>query len=224
MDQKSSQLESLEPETSNLFPRLNPWLSIWTQPRATIQQIIDSGCAKYILLLVMISGVNSTLDRAVSKSMGDDKEVLVIVAMSIATGALSGVFFWALGSAATRLIGKWLGGVGTYEELRTAIAWSNVPSVLSLMLWVPLIAIAPNEIFATNTPTINANTIKSVLYWGIMTIQLVLGIWSLILMIKCVAQVQEFSFWRAFSNLLLAGVALVVPVGIAIAIAIGLGK
>jgi len=46
---------------------LNPWFSVWTKPRATIQQIVDSNSNRFILLLAAISGVFHVLNRTMEK-------------------------------------------------------------------------------------------------------------------------------------------------------------
>ena len=50
---------------------LNPWVSIWTQPRATIQQIVDSDPEQSVLILAGISGFASTLDSVRDTGLGD---------------------------------------------------------------------------------------------------------------------------------------------------------
>nr|MBP9871117.1 hypothetical protein [Nitrosomonas sp.] len=51
---------------------LNPWLSIWTRPRATIQQIVDVNPQRYIWVLAAVSGVADALNQASERSAGDE--------------------------------------------------------------------------------------------------------------------------------------------------------
>ena len=65
----------LETQTYDTSSTLNPWLSIWTKPRATIQQIIDTNPKRFVLLISAIAGISNTLDRASMKSIGDSVEL-----------------------------------------------------------------------------------------------------------------------------------------------------
>jgi len=42
---------------------LNPWLSMWTKPRATIQNIVDTNPENFVLILAAISGFFTSIDR-----------------------------------------------------------------------------------------------------------------------------------------------------------------
>jgi hypothetical protein len=51
-------------------------------------------------------------------------------------------------------------------------------------------------------------------------IELVLGIWSFVAVVKCLAEVQRFSAWRALGSIFLVGVLIAVPVVMLILIAL----
>jgi hypothetical protein len=46
----------------------NPFLTIWTRPRATIRAIVDTDPNRHVLLLAAIGGVVNALDRATWKN------------------------------------------------------------------------------------------------------------------------------------------------------------
>ena len=64
-DQEFEDQEFEEPQS------LNPWFSIWLQPRATMQQILDTDPARLVLMLAIIAGFFEALDQAVIQDLGD---------------------------------------------------------------------------------------------------------------------------------------------------------
>ncbi|MFL5801617.1 MAG: hypothetical protein ACJ8CR_07720 [Roseiflexaceae bacterium] len=50
----------------SLQPTLNPWFSIWTRPRATLRQLLDSNAdlSQQVLLLAALNGIIESFHRA----------------------------------------------------------------------------------------------------------------------------------------------------------------
>ena len=51
-----------------------------------------------------------------------------------------------------------------------------------------------------------------VLLYIIFAVAMVVGVWSLVIMCKCVGEVSLFSAWRGFGAMLLAGLLIAVPI------------
>jgi hypothetical protein len=69
-------MESINKQT------LNPWVSMWTKPRITIHQIVDTNPERLVLVLAAISGFSHVLDRASMKSPGDRFEWPIIIVLA----------------------------------------------------------------------------------------------------------------------------------------------
>ena len=89
-------------------------------------------------------------------------------------------------------------------NIRAALGWSSVPVVASFLIWGPQLALFGHDIFTTETPLFDANPAMLIGFLGLSLIQAIFSIWSLITMTKCIAQVQQFTAWKALANLLLA--------------------
>ena len=70
---------------------LNPWVSIWTKPRATIQQIVDTDPKHLVLVLVAIAGFAHALDRAGMSGSGDRFEWPMIILVAAIIGSIMGM-------------------------------------------------------------------------------------------------------------------------------------
>ena len=200
---------------------LNPWVSMWTKPRATIQQIVDTNPQRLVLLLAAAAGFGQALDRASINSIGDRVDWPVIFIVAAVGGPIAGLIGLYIGGALIHWTGTWIGGKTSAENIRAAIAWSSVPMLWALVLWIPELALFGQELFTAETPVIDADTTLNSAFLAFGVVEVTIGIWTLIVYLKCLAQVQGFSAWKALGNSILAGLVIIVPILI-IAIAIGL--
>jgi len=200
---------------------LNPWVSMWTKPRATIQQIVDTNPQRLVLLLAAAAGFGQALDRASINSIGDRLDWPIIFIVAAVGGPIAGVIGLYIGGALIHWTGTWIGGKTSAENIRAAIAWSSVPMLWALVLWIPELALFGQELFTAETPVIDADTTLNSAFLAFGAVEVTIGMWTLIVYLKCLGQVQGFSAWKALGNGILAGLVIIVPILI-IAIAIGL--
>lgn len=191
---------------------LNPWFSMWIKPRATIQQIVDTNPEYLVLLLAMLGGVSQGLDRATGQSLGDQMPLMAVLGVAIVGGAVGGIIQLYIGGALLRWTGGWIGGQATSQYLRTAVAWSNVPLVWGLIIWVLAIAVFRQELFSDAMPRTEADPRLLYVLLAFGVINITLGIWSVVLLVKGVAQVQGFSAWKGLGNVVLASLVIIIPI------------
>ena len=65
--------------------------------------------------------------------------------------------------------------------------------------------------FTSETPTLAANPVLGLALMATGLIEIVLGIWCIVTMLKCLGEVHEFSAWRALGSILLVVLVIVVP-------------
>lgn len=191
----------------------NPLKTIWTSPRETIRRIVSENPELHVVLLTCLSGVGQVLDRASMRDAGDILPVPAIFAVACLLGPLSGLFsLWIL-SHLCRLAGTWMGGTATREHIKAAIAWASVPVVFSLALWIPQLALFGSELFTAETPGIDSQSLPlTVVFVGLGVAELVLGVWTIVLLCHTLAEVQGYSSaWRGLGNIVLAIVIVAIP-------------
>ena len=201
------------PESS----RPGPLRTIWRNPRETIRRIVATDPELHVTLLICLAGIGESLNRASNRNAGDKLSLEVILAFACILGPLGGLFGVWMYSHLIRFSGNWLGGRGIYEEIKAAIAWASVPNVAGLVLWIPLLLITGREAFTEDAPNLVANSQLAIAAFLIAIAQLILGIWSVVLLCNTIAEVQDYqSAWRGLGNLLLAGFVLVIPIVIVV--------
>jgi hypothetical protein len=191
---------------------MNPWVSIWTKPRATIQQIIDTNPKHLVLLLATIGGFSTALDRASTRSLGDKLDWTMILLIVAIVGPIAGIITLYIGSALLRWTGKWIGGNASSQSIRAAIAWSTVPEILALVLWIPALALFGPEMFTSEIPSIQENPALNIAFLSIAAVGITVGIWQFVIYLKCLGQVQGFSAWKALGNSFMALMVVILPI------------
>ena len=192
---------------------------MWTSPRETIQSIVDADPERSVLLLASLVGISQALDKASIKNSADTLPLPMIFTIAIG-GIVSGVIGLYIFGFLLKHASSWLGGKTNGEKVRAAIAWSNVPIVWALLLWVPQLAIFGKELFSATTPRMEAHPF---LVLGFATVEITISIWALVLLCKTTGQVSGFSAWRGLGACLIAVTLIIVPI-FALAFAVGAFK
>lgn len=192
---------------------VNPWFSIWVRPRGTIRQIVDSNPDHHVLLLAILSGIFRALDNATEQELGDDLSILAIIVMSLVFGSIGGLLSLYVGGAVFRWSGSLFGGVAPSEHVRTVIAWSSVPDVVLLIIFIPIIIIFGSDWFSSSPTFMDESEILSfLLVGGLAFLGLALVLWRAFLFVKCLAEVHKFSAWRGLAAATVGLLAIVVPI------------
>ena len=192
----------------------SPFLTIWTQPRQTIRAIVETDPTWLVAPLVMLAGVAQALLRASTQRIGDRLSLRATLTLVVVTGPLAGFVGLQVAGWLLALTGRWLGGRARPEQVRAAIAWSSVPTLASLPIGILLLAVLGREMFTTKTPTIDAYPALGLLLLTGQVVAALLRGWSVLLLLKCVGEVQGFSAWRTSWSLVLTGLVVVVPIGL----------
>lgn len=200
-----------------------PLTAIWLRPRATIQHVVDTELEQRVVALAALSGIVQALDNASGHNLGDHLPFPVVLGIVLIIGPMLGLIGLYLWAWLLRWTGRWLGGRATLAQLRTAIAWGSVPMIAAgVPLVLALLLIGP-ELFTEHTPRLDARPTLAMMVLGLIFLQVTLALWSIVTVLKTVAQVQGFSVWRALANNLLP-LLIIVAVGVVAAIVVAIGS
>ena len=181
-----------------------PWVSVWLSPRSTIRQVVSENPCRALWWLASIYGFSSLLNAFQSMMLGDMIPVLGILILAALLSPLMGYVFFSIWSAAISFTGKWLKGQGTYVQVRAAYAWSCVPLLLNIPLWLILAFFFGRSFFANFAETHLLTQSEVSLLFLVLILRITAAIWSLVLYINMLAEVQSFSILRSIGNILLS--------------------
>jgi hypothetical protein len=182
---------------------------MWFAPRRTLRAILDSGDRRAVFPLAAALGVSQALDQAANHDVGSRAGFPAILATGIAAGAVAGPLVLLLAGSVLRWTGSWLGGRGSAAEVRTALAWGQVPAVSTLPLWIPVLLAGGREVFRAE-PDLPASAAFTVLACGVA--MAVGALWGAVTSVLCVAEAHRFSGWRGLGSVLLGVLLVALPV------------
>ncbi|RYU80719.1 Yip1 family protein [Hymenobacter persicinus] len=191
-------------------PINNPLTTIWFQPRRTLESILLYHPDKYVPVLLCLGGIARAVDRASQQNAGDKMGTVAVLLLTFVVGGLTGWIFYYFYAWMLSLTGRWLNGTAGSETFRTVLAWSLVPTVVSLALLLPEVLLFGDELFKSTPADISFS--DSVIWIVISLIQLTLGIWSLVILVHGISLVQHFTAGRAILNLILPVAVILVPI------------
>ena len=179
--------------------KINPWVKIWTAPRATIQAIKEHNPKHGLVYLSFIYGFLWMLAMCQTLSIGHYYGVAGITVASVILAIPLGYLFISLSSLFFFWTGKMFNGKASYSEVRAAVAWPNALSIVTIITWAIMMANYGSLLFMADNGTLEPSFgLPDIIF----IIQAIVAVWSIVVLVIGVSQVQGFSGWRAFANFL----------------------
>lgn len=200
------------------------------RPRQTIRRIIDSDpdwFVRTLFLLAIVSAIVKDFDL-----QGFDELTAMppsLLAINIVAGVVLGILFMLLAyyilSWSATLVGTWLGGTGTFREVRAAIAWGLAPLVWALIYRVPAMVIVlithdelgpPQLLIDDGRIEWREGTFGAFdLTWFLLLILLDFAVllWYLLVASRTLGEAHRVSSWKGFGTLVLAFIFPIAAIG-----------
>ncbi|MCK5632970.1 YIP1 family protein [bacterium] len=182
--------------------KINPWISIWTKPRETIKEIVRFNPNYRLLFLSTIVGFFSLLGIAQQWNLGEKLSFFSIIISVIILAPLFGYITFSISSWFVFFTGKLLKGQARCKEIRAAIAWSNVPLIVSCLLWILFLGVYSALAFKMPIKKLELD----IFIFFALLVQLVISIWIIVIYVNALAEVQKFSILSAIFNIILSSI------------------
>jgi hypothetical protein len=179
----------------------SPWCRMWTSPRKTIRSIVSANPSMQLLPLSIVYGFPIMIHMAGFLNMGASFNIWGTLLISLLLSPIVGFIGISFTSIIVYWAGKLVKGRSRYKELRCAVAWSNVPNVVTCVAWVLLAIFVGGALF---TPGFYSEGMAlpaiTTLLFGL---QAIAAVWAFVLFLIALSAVQRFSIWRAIVNVLI---------------------
>lgn len=172
---------------------MNPFLTVWLQPRQTARDMIDNKPLWFIFLLIVIGSFGAFGGGYVGSELDTTLSVAVLIAISLFLGPITGIIMMFIYSGIIFLFGKLLGGTGSFWDVFKAGSLTYVPSLVIGIFYYIWMFFAPESYF--NAFETSAFSII------VPLISLAFGIWSIVINVIALSEAHRFSNWRAFFTL-----------------------
>jgi len=184
----------------------NPWLSIWCHPRETIRQVIQENPNRSLWVLSFIYGFLSLLNSFQAISIGSMMGMWVVFLAALVLSPFWGYAAFSIWSWVVYQVGKLFKGQGDFSGIRAAFAWSCVPLTVNLVFWFLMMLSFGVAFFFSPEEMYPISNQKSAFLILILIGKVVISIWSLVIYLNALAEVQKFSILRSIFSVIFSWV------------------
>lgn len=185
---------------------------IWTSPRAVFFYVKDNANAKHVLFLLILAGIVNGLDKAASNNSGDDMGLIGVIAISTIAGGLFGWITFLIYAHLLKWTGSWLNGISNSDNLINIVAYSMIPSIIGLAPVIVQIGFFGNGLFQRDFDPSIQGGIGIVLIMITGLLQIILAIYSLVLLVIGISVAQNFSVGKSILNAVLPLLLFIFPI------------
>jgi len=203
-----TETESLELTDRDIFTK------IWTSPQVVFKYLNDTRYDKFVWVLLLLAGIGSAFDRASARHLGDRFPLIGVLAICIVMGGIFGWISYYIYAALLSWTGKWLKGNADTDSLVRMVSHAMIPLIASLVLVIPQISIFGNEMFQRDASMYETEVWSMVMSYCISFIETILSVWSIVLTVIGISEVQKFSIEKSILNMILPAVILIVPIAL----------
>lgn len=190
----------------------NPWRSIWFSPRETVKAMSNPAVKQRFVLfsfiygfLAMLSAFQGRLfEELFSERFIETFGIYAIPALLLISLILAipcGAIMITLWSVFLYLGGRVLKGEAGYMDVRRAFSFSQIPYVVSIIGWLAIFIAYGSDVimpdFGTDSPT-------SFVILLMLTTAFAISIWSLVILLASLSEMEKFSILKAFGAYLFA--------------------
>ncbi|HSW72209.1 MAG TPA: Yip1 family protein [Chlamydiales bacterium] len=180
----------------------NPYLTIWTKPRATMEQVRPNP-NRGLLLFCIINGLLLNINFAQTYALQGGMKWGWLLLLSIILSPITGYINLTVANFFVFITGKWLKGDASFRESRAALAWSSFPLIINVLIWFLLFSVVGEKLFTPPNQMLFTRP-ETFLLFGVSLVQVVFSVWSLIVYFNALAAMQGFSVLRAIGNVVIA--------------------
>lgn len=181
----------------------NPWLSIWVRPRETIRDIIAVNPKYCLTYLCALYGFPMALNFAQSFSLGSIFPAWAILLAGVIVCSFLGYVALSFFAWLLHVTGRWIGAVGSFQTIRSAVAWSNVPNSVTCLAWLVLLGVFGGQVFCRGFSEMSFVGYQAGVVFLVFLVQSIVSIWGFIILLKALGEVQGFSAWKALLNVII---------------------
>jgi hypothetical protein len=185
----------------------NIWRTVWTEPRETISRLVMNPLArKTFWALAAVYGFCSIMNLFQAASAGFALSTFEMILASVIIAPVWGYIVFSFWSWVVTLVGRWFNGKGSFAQIRTAYAISCVPMAVTAALWLFMVLLFGQELFMSFPDAFLLTNVQLAVIFAILLSKVVLAVWSLVIYINALSEVQQYSVLRTILTIITAGI------------------
>lgn len=176
---------------------LNPFLSVWTQPRETVRQFIKNDKLGYTMILVSIAGISTVIASLQNSGWFPNLSLSLLITGILISGIISGFINLGINSLLYTFVGKLYGGHGKFRDMAIATGPMMIPQIFVMPVFIFYILFYGKLFFAA-PEGFSITAIPLGAYLFLLLLMLVSSIWSVVVSSKAIGLVHGFTSMRGF--------------------------
>ncbi|HUX73522.1 MAG TPA: YIP1 family protein [Steroidobacteraceae bacterium] len=201
---------------------IRPLYDVWLRPRRVFRELAATPISRTDYLLGAAQGIVSWLALSRAQSAGADTGISAILGKALVAGPIAGILGLYLMTAVYLRLGRRAAGVATRPQVFHVLAYSGVPLLVSLALWLITALLAGKATFMQTPHADLAPFVALLLRMQFITHVLLIG-WSLLLQVMGFSEVEHIGTRRAFGVWLFGQLLVMMAILILWSLIIGLG-
>nr|MCU0384369.1 YIP1 family protein [Cyclobacteriaceae bacterium] len=174
---------------------------IWTEPRLVMKYVNDNSYDKFVVILLVIGGISNAFDRIVSSDLFINQPLIVLIGIGLVLAGLSGWLGNYIYSAILAWTGKAFNGKAHSSDIFRVSAYSMIPSLFSLLIVFLQLFVFGFEVFRDDFDSSYFSAGQIAIFFGSSLLVFVLAVWTLVIFVVGLSEVQKFSVGKAIGNL-----------------------
>lgn len=199
----------MEQENKGMCGRC-PFWAMWVKPRETIRKIVDKNPKMGFWWLSLLYGINFMFFLSQVFYLSRQLPLWGIIVGSLVLATPVGALLISIYSIIVLWLGKLIKGTANYSLVRAAVAWSVVTNIVNVVAWVIYIITFGSLVFLPSFHVMHFSGVSSIILTLCGWATLVAAIWSIVILVQALGEVQGFSAWMGLLNVVLASVAVTV--------------
>ena len=181
---------------------MNPLLSIWSQPKNTVQYMLDNKQISYLIFLAALSSFASGFLAFADKGFLVEFSLPVILLLITLLSIVIGVAGLGLSAVIYTWIARLLGGTGTIRNTSYAVAAGAIPTIWTMPLGIIAVILYGKNLFMQ--PDIFSITNMSTGFYLLYNLILLgISIYGIVILSKGIGLVHNFSALRGFGTIMI---------------------
>ncbi|MFC4409622.1 YIP1 family protein [Chungangia koreensis] len=176
---------------------MNPFITIWSRPKETLQYILDEKTVGYAVMLTLLGSLVSSIMAFSDTGFFGDFPLVAILAISFGAAIVLGLMGWGFMTLLYTLVGKMLGGSGTMPQVSKIVASSALPGIWMAPINVLILLIYGKDLY--EAPQIYEFTVLPIAVYLIYNlITLGIGVYAIVIQSMGLGLAHGFSSLRGF--------------------------
>lgn len=176
---------------------MNPFMTIWSRPKETLQYILDEKTVKYGIMLTLLGSLAGSTMAFSDTGFFNELSLVAILAISFGAAILLGLIGWGFMTLLYTLVGKMLGGEGTMTQVSKIVGASALPGIWMAPVNVLLLVVYGRDLFAA--PEIYELSVLPIAVYLIYNLlSLGIGVYSIVIQSMGLGLAHGFSSLRGF--------------------------